>query len=286
MMDRRGFTLLELLVAMAILVGITGIVYASFSSVVDSVQSTRASMEEMRLRQFLNRSFTTNLSAVYTDPGVEQEVYNFVGVREEGAGGSRDSLRFTSTAPLIGGMGLPGDIKEVRYEVVTERDTEMELSYPDAPGLDSESPPAMLAVHETPLLGGNVQELAGEDGSFVPDTNFEPPSWSVPIHSLRLTYFDGADWVDEWDALEYGRVPWAVRVHINFAKTEERLEAERRAGLDPQDNPDIEMVITLQPGLGMTDELVMDGMMTGGGPQRGENGDEAEPGGGGRERPR
>lgn len=256
-MHTRGFTLLELLVAMAILVVLTGIVYGAFYSVVTSIQTSRTGMEEMRLRQFLARNMKQNFRTAYSDPRMEQEVFMFVGESNDGPDGARDLVRFASTAPLIGGMALPGDLKEVRYEAMAEQDSDMSLSHA-APETEDE-PPAVLHSIETPLLGGEVQELGAEDGFFVPSDDYEAPGWSVPIRSMRLDYFDGQEWVREWDSLEMRRLPWAVRVRINFAKPEDVVEEEQRQGIDPEDDPDFDMLIPLQPGLGVTDEMVFEG---------------------------
>ncbi|MFP4173480.1 MAG: type II secretion system protein J [Candidatus Hydrogenedentota bacterium] len=266
-MHKRGFTLLELLVAMAILVVLTGIVYGAFYSVVTSIQTSRTGMEEMRLRQFLARNMKQNFRTAYSDPRMEQEVFMFVGESNDGPDGARDSVRFASTTPLIGGMALPGDLKEVRYEAMAEQDSEMSLSY--AGSETEDEPPAVLHSIETPLLGAEVQELDAADGFFVPSEEYEAPGWSVPIRSMRLDYFDGQEWLRDWDSLEMRRLPWAVRVRINFAKPEDVVEEEERQGIDPEEDPDFDMLIPLQPGLGVTDEMVLDGGFGGGSQEEG-----------------
>ncbi|MBN2310637.1 MAG: prepilin-type N-terminal cleavage/methylation domain-containing protein, partial [Candidatus Hydrogenedentes bacterium] len=74
-MRQGGFTLLEILVAVFILAVIVGIVYATFATVANTVTAARVSAEELRLRQFLLRSFETNLGSVYADRAFEAEVY-------------------------------------------------------------------------------------------------------------------------------------------------------------------------------------------------------------------
>lgn len=41
------------------------------------------------------------------------------------------------------------------------------------------------------------------------------------IGSLQFQYFDGTDWLEVWDSVEYGTVPQAVKVTIGFRNTEE-----------------------------------------------------------------
>jgi hypothetical protein len=231
---------------------ITAIVYSSFASVAGSVGMTRAAAEELRLRQFLVRSFTTNLTTAYSVPPFDQDIFRFLGTDEDNAEGPSDSLRFSSSAPLMGGISLPGDLKEVRYEILLDEPVE------ENPEADESAPEQEavreLKVMETPLLGGNVQEVE-EDGRFVADVAYESPSWTVPIRTMDIRYFDGEGWVDEWDSTEMGRIPWCVHVKLNFARTEAQLDADKAEGLDPEENPDLEVVIPIPLGLGVIQDL-------------------------------
>ena len=229
-MRNQGFTLMELILAMAIIVIMTAIVYSSLSSVVNSTAMARAAAEETRLRQFLARSFETNFRSVYSDRTNEQPAFQFIGVNDESSDGPMDSVRFCSTAPLMGGMALPGDLKEVRYEVMNDEASELGLDLDETRAEKDEDRPegSTLESVEMPLIAGNVEALdtADEDelAELATDPNYEAPHWSVPIRSMDLQYFDGAEWLDEWDSLQFGRVPWCVHIRINFAKTDEQLK--------------------------------------------------------------
>ncbi len=247
----KGFTLFELLLSVALLAVIASMVYAAFVSVTSSSSLTRTETEELRFRQFLIGSFETNFATVYSDPTYSQPVFRFLGVNEEAAEGARDSVRFCSTAPVIGGLALPGDIKEVRYEVL-EPSSEMEL---DSEERAEEEQMPSLQVGETPLLAGNVQALDEATGAFVAAEGYQTPSWAVPIRTFDLTYFDGTDWLEAWDSLELGRMPWAVRIHLNFAKTEEELQEEKARNLSLSKDPDFELVIPIPTGIGVKQDL-------------------------------
>ena len=83
-------------------------------------------------------------------------------------------------------------------------------------------------------------ELDGEDAH----------SWSMPVGSFDLAYFDGEEWVDEWDSGELGRLPWCVRIRINYARTEDEIAADRDARMSAEDDPDYEVIIPIATGLG------------------------------------
>ena len=261
---RRGFTLLEVLVAMSILIVIVAVVYASFASVADTISVARVRTEEMRLRQFLERSLRTNLTSVYIDKNYEQQVFQFIGTNDENTVGPRDSLRLVSTNALMGGFALPGDFKEIRYEVYGGEEGRLQI------GVDKEKQDefydtdltpdqAKLEATETPLLASNAQAVDADTGNLdltQTDTRnqdvpvFEAPSWSVPIRTFDVTYYDGTDWVEEWDSQINGSLPWCVRVRINFARTDAEIHAEYDQSIDIVENPDFEIVVPIPLTLG------------------------------------
>lgn len=278
-MRNDGFTLMEMVLALAIIVIMTAIVYSSLNSVVNSAAMARAAAEETRLRQFLVRNFETNFRSVYMDRTSEQAAFQFVGVNDESRDGPMDSVRFCSSAPLMGGMSLPGDIKEVRYEVMKSEDTEMGLDLGEGDEAEEDLENAMLEAVETPMIAGSAGQLedsqngvgsrnglgsenrlGGQDrlGEEMDDlgteASYEAPHWSVPIRSMDIQYFDGTDWLDEWDSVEFGRAPWCVHIRINFAKTEQQLKEEASKRFDEIEDPDFEMVIPIPVGMGVTQD--------------------------------
>ncbi len=266
MMLKRGFTLLEVLISISILVVLVAVVYASFASVTDSMSVARVRTEEMRLRQFLERSFRSNLSSVYVDGAYEQEAFQFIGLNDENSVGPRDSLRFVSTNALMGGMALPGDFKEVRYEVIGGEDgilgEDFQLdnaSQQEFEEIDLTPDQAKLEATETPLLASNAQAV-DETGNLdvtqqlTDDPSmpiFEAPSWSVPIRTLDFLYWDGQEWVEEWDSQESGRLPWCIHVRINFARTDEEIAYELESNIDIEESPDFECVIPIPIAMGL-----------------------------------
>lgn len=265
-MKHGGFTLIEVLIAISILAVIVLVLYASFSSVTNTMEAARVSSEELRLRMFLQRSFRSNLMSVFTDRTMENEVFRFAGIDEETEDGPNDSLRFVSVNTLMGGRALPGDLKEVRYGTIGGEESEFNpIDFDREDGLPFDDQRKLQAL-ETPIFGSNAQELDEETGFLKPSEDsesslgigqtptYESPSWSVPIRTVNFTYFDGLEWVDEWDSQLVGRIPWCVRVRINFARTDQQLEEEQRERLDILEYPDFDMVIPLPPGLGTTQD--------------------------------
>jgi prepilin-type N-terminal cleavage/methylation domain-containing protein len=247
-MRRAGFTLMELLLSVTILVIITSIVYATFATVINSVEAARSVVSETRLRQHMIRCFETNVATVYVEQSFTDETYRFLGYSGDGSEGPRDALRFVSTAPVIGGISLPGDLKEVRLEVEdAPRDGES-LTW-ETIGGDMDNP-LVLRVTETPLIGAAIEGVDEATGHFAAPDGFEGPDWSVPIRTLSIRYFDGRDWLEEWDSHDQGRVPWAVEFKVNFAKPKEQLDAEK-GKFNVNDDPDLMLVVTIPRGIGV-----------------------------------
>ncbi|MBX7255866.1 MAG: prepilin-type N-terminal cleavage/methylation domain-containing protein [Candidatus Hydrogenedentes bacterium] len=258
-MKTRGFTLIEVLIATSILVIVVAAIYASFSGVTTTMAATRVSAEEMRLRQFLERSLRTNLSALHTDRDQRDPLFRLVGMDQESPDGPADSLRFVSMAPLVGGTGLPGDLKEVRYDVLGADTSAMNANVLNTLDMAQRK----LQAVETPLVASNVVELDDETGGIVTEDSLieredvsnpleKAPSWSVPIRTLDISYYDGVDWQPEWDSSALGMMPWCIRVRINFARTEAQLAEEAEQRFSIVDEPDFEVVVPLPIGLGRT----------------------------------
>ena len=276
----RGFTLIEVLVSIAILTIIVAIVYASFDAVANVTEHARESAEEMRRRQFLGRVFASSFSTVYIDMACFDERLQFVGASETGPHGAMDSVDFCSSAPLMGGMAMPGILKLVHYGGTSDNDSDMTLdSFDDA---DEGAAPATLSGSETLLIAQGGQDMGLDDMASLGDAaGYDSPSWSVPVRSFDAAYFNGEDWVEEWDSLAEGRLPWGVRIRVDFAQDED--DDSFLGGDDSDEVADFETIIPIPLGAGVwtpaEEWLAMAGVAAQGGEE--DEAGEDEDGGGG-----
>lgn len=273
-----GFTLIELMVTIVILTVVIGIVYGSFRSVTDGTDRVRVSAEELRLRQFLSKNLVENFSMAFAppiedlaelidaelvqqteqffDPEDAEEFDYFVGEDDDGLDGGRDTVVFWTGAPLSGGIAIPGDRKIVEYTVVSTSDSEAATFAAEIP--DEDAPEYYLEASELAVLqGSDLLDEEAEEGD-AHDVEFDGPSWRVPVRSVDFEYYDGREWRDEWQYTDEQRLPWAVKVRINFAKTQARIEEEDRAGFDLEEDPDFEVVIPIPAGMGTADAELTD----------------------------
>ncbi len=252
-----GFTLLELLVAMTILTVVMAIVFASFTSVTTTTEEARVAIQEFKLQQFLMNNLRTNLTQVTqgwlhgaafrspqasssANPLSDNAYFPFMGEDEDGPFGPADSLSFVTSDRLASGLLLPGYLKKVTYALV------------DASGPEGRY--MALQISEAPLAGGNEE---GEDDFF----DFGPesePLWEVPVWSMEIRYFDGEDWVTEWDMEEEERLPWMLDLRIDVVQPDEfddaspggrfYFESDWKEGLET--NADIHLLVHMAEGLG------------------------------------
>ena len=253
-----GFTLIEVLFAISLVAVVMVIVYESFAAVTDATTEARLSAEELRVREFLTRSFQSSFSTVYVDPPYTNEQFEFIGVSETGGGSTMDSVDFCSSAPLMGGMAPPGFFKRVHYGAATPG-TSMTLGKGDTAEMEglarstltfeaTETLVAMTAPR--PEDSGFKKDIQKDEASATFGLDLESPAWTAPIAAVDFSYFDGEEWVEEWDSTEIGRMPWCVRIRLNFARTEQEADAGNNGGNVTED-PDFEMYIPIPIGMGV-----------------------------------
>ena len=239
----RGFTLMELMVAVTLLAIVLGMVTTSFVTVTNTMAISREVAEATRFRGHLRRLFTDNLSAVAPNPDL-----GFIGTDDAGVYGPADSLEFVCLAESAGARGLPGVTKYVRFALREAADIE------DYPLPDDDEEMAVLEVTEQYLI--QTSSFMGEEVEIETDEETVVPRY-FPIHSIDIYYYDHAEeeWVEEWDSTAIGYLPWAVNIKINFARTRQQLDAEYFDGLDLEENPDLEIIVPLPAGAGVVSEF-------------------------------
>jgi prepilin-type N-terminal cleavage/methylation domain-containing protein len=242
----RGFTLLELLVAISVLTVIVGIVFATFASVTDTMAIARDNADRMGYRMALRRNLTENLGAVYADAAGKREEFQLAGTDESGSYGPADTLRFCTSLPMPGAYALPGVMKVVQYSMVSS--SEVDASATGYPGDDPERPGMALQITESPLA---YEE--GIEGAVSGSDQLPLVQLAIPVASFDVLYFDGLsqEWKQDWDSLSEQRLPWAVWVRVNFPRSEDERAADNAAGVDLTETPDVEVMASIATGAGV-----------------------------------
>jgi len=138
---RPGFTLLEILVAMFILVVVLSTVYASFTGSLRIVDVTESQAEIYQMARIALERLTEDLEAVYIPQQIAsptgpaelddtEKPSGFEGVDNEVGGKSADTMRFFSRAHLVfGDQDLPCETAEIGYDVEEDDDGETLILY-------------------------------------------------------------------------------------------------------------------------------------------------------------
>ena len=194
--DRRegGFTLVEVMTAMTILAIMASFVFAV---VLGSTRRSRALDREIELKMtagsILNLMVEDIKGAYYS----QGEIPYFVGRDAYNRDNPADGVAFLTTAALpVDPERAFGDLAEVSYVLAFEADQPLGVLY------RREQMPAEPPDDE----GGESVEV------------------SARVRSLNLRYYDGADWLDEWDSEDVakdsmsGRIPREIEVEIGLAE--------------------------------------------------------------------
>jgi general secretion pathway protein J len=192
--NKRGFTLVEVMVAAAILALIVSMLYVAFASSVKTMEIGTEGGEIFRkagvvLNRLAQEISCAQLPSEQEDTGTQ---YAFIGEDKVEDGEPQDTLTFISTAlPL---QGPSRGIKQVSYYI--------------APDAETDKPSLFMREDTTPALGSSP-EHAGK-GMLLAEG----------IEGLNFTYYDsqGREF-QRWDTttpLFAKKLPQLVRISIFF----------------------------------------------------------------------
>ncbi|MDP2688987.1 MAG: prepilin-type N-terminal cleavage/methylation domain-containing protein [Deltaproteobacteria bacterium] len=177
-----GFTLIEVLVAVALTAVLLTALYAAFFSIYRSTAGVREALTDyIDAGRFLD-AFSRDIHSAYMVPGDPLSVF------EGGVRGESSYVTFTAfTGPALRGPGLAGGLIKVSYSVE-----------------DGKGSARVLREVTNPYTGESyAYEVTGA------------------IRSFDVSYFNGADWVRAWDSALENSAPVAVRATVALPAGEE-----------------------------------------------------------------
>jgi len=216
--SRRGFTLLEVLVASSILSIVLAILYGVFSQTLTSKRiaedrstlSRSARIVLLRIGEDLQGSF----------PFAPDDA-RFVGTTRRTSTFPQASLSFMSFANAqVTSVGREGDWSEIAYDLIPD---------PMAPMLWQLVRRVRLSADSSGSIRRDEQ-----DGEVLPLLS--------RVQGLRVRFFDGRVWSDDWGKdRTKGRVPQAVEVELRLALAEKRGKRD----MTPNDGVTFSTVVDL-----------------------------------------
>jgi prepilin-type N-terminal cleavage/methylation domain-containing protein len=202
--SQSGFTILEVLVAVTVLAMMTTIVFSVFFYTITNAEQLEERAALRHRAGFILGDISRTVSSAYApyagmDIGEGDGRPAFLGASAPFEEGRAGSLGVFTTNPRLAAGTPGGDIAYVSYQLTESADVE------DAPGwVAEEDNPLVLLCAVEPLLA--IDD--GEDGRFT--------TWALNVHSLNLEYFDGDEWLTEWDSESQEGYPSAVKIDLEL----------------------------------------------------------------------
>jgi type II secretion system protein J len=192
--DLRGFTLLEVLVSVAILAIIMAAVYSAYTTNVEAIQMARENGQVQQTARIVLDRMSKDLQSAISELPVPSENIRLglIGKTEEREGKRFDRIDFTTLTHLaLSDQGSDTDLCEVGYSVVEDSEQQDILVLMRR---DDGSP------DEDFTEGGDIQEMARN------------------VVEFKITYEDsGGEELDRWNAEESGAastLPVLIKVRL------------------------------------------------------------------------
>ncbi|MEN6627040.1 MAG: type II secretion system protein GspJ [Candidatus Sumerlaeia bacterium] len=195
-MKRRGFTLVELLVASVIMAVMLSALYGVYHGAIRMRERVWGDIQTSVPVDEVVRVIRTDLTAAVAPGSVDSNTLarQFYGQSQQDGGARRDSLEFGAAVGRLNDEEPWADLALVNYGLIDPEDGNI------GNGMD-------LARTLTRNL---LAETLVED---------EPQRLLHNVGSLEFQYWDGEFWQDSWDseAME-NKIPTSIRVRIEFAE--------------------------------------------------------------------
>jgi type II secretion system protein J len=199
--DRRGFTLLELLVALGIAAVVITLLYETFNAVLRSTQLVDEESEiDQMVRISMERMTNELRSAYWRSPSetVGSSMFMFVGQDSIATDYPTDTLRFSTLSHArVSSKNADPTVSIVEYALVPVPETDTAV---------------LMHREETTPLSPSASGL-------------EEYELAESVVGLSFRYFDGKDWSEQWNDADKKRLPKAVEIQLII---KDRSGQERR----------------------------------------------------------
>ena len=191
----EGFTLIEVLLAMAILAVVVTVVYTVFSTSSANAQRAEAIRDETDLARTLMSRMSDDITNAYCGTGLIGTFFYGKGEEVETGGGKfrHDSVSLTTLTNWRKPDSKETDLWEVGYGFEEKSDGSGYVLV--------RREKRELSTDVSPLEGGVEYEITDK------------------VSELQLRYYDGTNWVDAWDrkaGCSQSNLPQAVEISLTL----------------------------------------------------------------------
>jgi len=198
--QQSGFTLIEILVATAIILSILSFVYGTYFTISKSTQATRVKLTLSQQALKVLTQLTRQICCSYAD-AVSDSAYTTKSVSKRKEKRPQNNPDFFS-----GHMDNPSE--EILHLITTNRF-----------GMPQNSPEGLFDVTYRFDKSEGLLYLSRERFVGTAKNSIEKRSWqpiAENIESLEFAFFDGRKWLDNWSFKDRKRLPNAVKIDITF----------------------------------------------------------------------
>jgi type II secretory pathway pseudopilin PulG len=197
-MPRQAFTLLEVILALALATAVLVILASTVAVQLRSHQAGRAAVEEAQLARALLRRMADDLRSAVPDPSAGYPVGTLVGTRAELQVTIRRALPRSRAAIAAAVASLPADRLSDLWIVNYRR--------ADGPG-------GLVRVER------DYATAAWAVAQGKPDAWRSVPTAVAPeVEALEFVYFQDGTAREQWDSSRQGRLPSAVRINVTVRR--------------------------------------------------------------------
>lgn len=201
-MKQKGFTLVELMLAVLILAIMMTIIYGVVVSTVEAARRVEEITASSELGPAILTQIRADLEAAFL-PKADGEY--FVAVKNSGAGNGRDRVNLLSG---VMAYGPENEIEAPRFHSVNEVGYQLLESRKD-PGLAILYRREDYFIDAEPLKGGRLTELYDR------------------VRSFSLRFREGDEWRDDWNSKTQKGLPRAVEIELKIVATEREKPVEQ-----------------------------------------------------------
>ena len=191
-MNRRAFTLIELVLAMAACAALLAAIYGFFSNAVHLRNDLMERTREARVRAHAASVIRNDLRNAIVSGGTLAATLE--GSQQGKNGAFPGYLKFTTTTtPDVNDVPDP-DVQQIEYYIVTD------------PAATDQKAGMLVRAHDRNLLA-TVTEVATEEPLL------------AGMESMEVSFYDGSSWQDSWSVTTDSKtLPEAVRVRLHPAR--------------------------------------------------------------------
>jgi len=198
--NKAGFTLLEMLVALTIIVAILAMVYGSFTATTRSIDASGARLARVERACFALRLMSRQVRCAYAPRS-----------HETGTGSDSGSMfEAAETSPRTPSILFRGGSHDPRGEVLSFITSSGLGANPDAPrGLCR-----VTYSYDRAASTLSIRRQEHADSSANRPTPGHSDVLLRNVTSVGLKFHDGRQWQEAWDAVQKHELPRAVKVEI------------------------------------------------------------------------